>query len=255
MKKSSFVLVSLFPLFLLAQEDSIAKGVYSWKDPLKQSSKTISTVTLFQGSTNDMEWLQMSANSIAASRKKITVSIPNNEEQLLIIKSGNLTIGRDSVYSLGANSVALFMPGATYVLANTGNEPSSYYLLKYRSKNSIDIERANGAGGSLVKDWSQIEFKPHDKGGRRDFFERATAMCKRFEMHVTTLKRGLKSHDPHVHRAAEIIIVIDGSTEMLIGDKLYKGEKGSIYYLPSKVLHGIQNKGVTTCSYFAFQFE
>ena len=80
-------------------------------------------------------------------------------------------------------------------------------------------------------------------------------MCKRFEMHVTTLKEGLKSHDPHIHRAAEIIIVIDGNTEMLIGDKLYKGEKGSVYYLPSNVLHGIQNKGVTTCSYFAFQFE
>lgn len=252
---ASCILGMLCPILLSAQRDSISAGLYSWREPAKQTSKGISSASLFEGTTFDMTWLQMSANSIASAKAKMTINIPDNEEHLLIIKSGTLAIGRDSVYSLSTGSVALFMPGETYVLQNNGNERCDYYLMKYVSKGPVDMQRANNSGGSLIKDWNSVEFKPHDKGGRRDFFERPTALCKRFEMHETTLKAGLKSHDPHTHRAAEIIVVVHGNTEMQIGDKFYKGTKGSVYYLPSNILHGIRNIGVEDCSYFAFQFE
>jgi (S)-ureidoglycine aminohydrolase len=255
MKKTLLILIFAFPFFVFAQKDSLSSGVYSWKEPVKKNSKIISSAVLFEGSTYDMEWLQMSANTITSSKTKITVKAPTDQEQLLIIKSGTLKVARDSVYSLIAGGVGLFMPGETYTLQNSGEQTCTFYLMKYHSKSPVDIARGATSGGSLIKDWSNIEFKPHDKGGRRDFFERPTAMCKRFEMHVTTLKEGLKSHDPHTHRAAEIIIVIDGNTEMQIGDKLYKGKKGSVYYLGSNILHGIRNDAVGDCSYFAFQFE
>jgi (S)-ureidoglycine aminohydrolase len=89
----------------------------------------------------------------------------------------------------------------------------------------------------------------------KSYFERPTAMCRRFEMHVTTLKEGLKSHDPHTHRAEEIIVVISNETQMQIGSNFYKAKAGDIYYLGSNILHGIQNAGKGNCSYFAFQFE
>jgi len=111
------------------------------------------------------------------------------------------------------------------------------------------------AKASFVKDWNKIEFKPHDKGGIRHYFERPTAMCKRLEMHVTTLKEGIKSHEPHQHRAEEIVLIIDNKTEMQIADKFYKGGSGDMYYLGSNVSHAIRNDGKGTCMYFAFQFE
>jgi (S)-ureidoglycine aminohydrolase len=197
----------------------------------------------------------MTSNVIAFSNRQIRIKVPPDQEQLLIVKSGDLIIAKDSTYSLSSGSVALFMPGDTYVLQNKSKESSSYYLMKYRSKTRVDMGRADKAGGSLVKEWNKIEFKPNDKGGRRDFFQRATAMCPRFEMHVTTLKAGLKSHEPRTHPAQEIILVIGGNTEMLIGDKQFKGDKGSVYYLGSNVLHGIRNAGSGECTYFAFQFE
>jgi (S)-ureidoglycine aminohydrolase len=126
--------------------------------------------------------------------------------------------------------------------------------MRYRSRER-DLTGGSVAGGSLIKNWDKIVFKPHEKGGRRDFFDTPTAMCKRFEMHVTTLKPGLKSHDPHTHTANEIIIVIDGKTEMQIGNNFFKGKAGSVYFLGSNILHGIGNDGGETCSYFAFQFE
>ena len=123
------------------------------------------------------------------------------------------------------------------------------------------MDRGKAAGGSFVKDWNKLVFRKHDRGGVRSYFERATAMSKRFEMHVTTLKPGLKSHDPHTHRAEEIILMLDdgtnekSKTEMLIGDRYYNGAEGDLYYVSTGLLHGIRNTGSVPCSYFAFQFE
>ena len=74
-------------------------------------------------------------------------------------------------------------------------------------------------------------------------------------MHVTTLNEGIKSHEPHTHRAEEIILVIDNKTEMQIGSDFYKGVTGDIYYVASNIAHAIRNDGVGPCMYFAFQFE
>lgn len=254
--KKLVVLFFLIPACVIAQQDSILSGMYSWKNPEKQLQKNIMSAILFEGKVYDMEWLQMSANKISSSKIKNNLKVEGNEEQLIIIRSGNLTLTvKDSIFSIGAGSIALLMPGESFSLQNNNNNACTYYLMKYRSKLPVDVARGKNFGGSLVKDWNKVEFKPHDKGGRRDFFERPTAMCKRFEMHVTTLNQGIKSHEPHTHKAEEIVLVTDNKTEMQIRDNFYKGGEGSIYYLGSNVAHAIQNDGVGSCTYFAFQFE
>ncbi|MBD0289494.1 MAG: AraC family ligand binding domain-containing protein, partial [Flavisolibacter sp.] len=227
-----------------------------WKEPRKQNGKNIVYDILFEGKAYDLEWIQMSAHEIRPSKTKANVEVPVNEEHLMIIKSGNLSISiNNATYSIDTGSVALLMPGEKFALQNLSNQSCKYYVMKYRSKSAKDVERGKTLGGSLVKDWNKIEFKSHDKGGRRDFFERPTAMCKRMEIHVTTLKESLKSHDPHTHKAEEIILVTEGKTEMQIGDQFYKGGEGSIYYLGSNVPHALQNIGRQNCTYFAIQFE
>lgn len=254
MKKTIALICFLLPLFVRSQTDSLLSGLYAWKEPAKQNA--VSSAVLFEGKVQDMQWLQMSANRLASSGAKVESKIPADEEHLMIVKSGSLRCFlKDSAYTLGAGSVALLLPGENFSLQNENSEPCQFYLMKYRSKLPVDAERGRAAGGHLIKDWNRIEFKPHDKGGRRDFFERPTAMCKRMEMHVSTLNPGLKSHDPHTHRAEEIVLVTDGETEMQIRDRFYKGSVGSLYYLGSNVSHAIQNNGTKPCTYFAFQFE
>jgi len=109
---------------------------------------------------------------------------------------------------------------------------------------------------SFVKIWENISFKPNNiGGGRRDFFEQSTVMQKRFEIHVSTLKEGIRSHDPHTHRAEEIVLLIEGDTEMQVGDQFKKVNAGGFYYLGSNVLHAIKNIGTKPSTYFAIQFE
>jgi (S)-ureidoglycine aminohydrolase len=255
MKKLLFNLCFLLPIYLIAQQDSVLSGLYSWKTP-SSSAGPLSNTVLFTGKAHDMEWVEVSANTVKTSQTSSGSAVPSNEEHLIIVKAGRMkfVIG-DSIYLLAGGGVALLMPGERYSIQNTDKPPAEFYLMKYRSKKLIDLERSKRSGGSAVLEWDQVQFKPHDKGGRRNFFDRPTAMCERFEMHVTTLNVGFKSHDPHTHAPEEIILVTEGKTKMQISDKFYPGQPGSLYYAGSNVPHAIENTGKVPCTYFAFQFE
>jgi len=253
--KKTLAILFLLPLYTLAQQDSVLSGVYSWNEPATSTKNKISSTVLLEGKAYDFKWIQLTANSLNPSPARIKQTVPKNQEQLIIIKTGTLQIGfGDSTFALNAGSVAVLMPGEKILLNST--QPCSFYIMKYQSIAPTDTERGKKNGGSFVKLWEAIPFKPNNNGGgRRDFFEQPTAMQKRFEMHVTTLKEGLRSHDPHTHRAEEIIIMIEGTTEMQIGEKFAKGKTGDFFYLGSNVLHGITNIGTKSCMYFAIQFE
>jgi (S)-ureidoglycine aminohydrolase len=257
MKRAMLLVYLLVPILSVAQSDSILSGMYSWKTPGPPGiGVRVATTPLFEGKTRDMEWLQMNAASLKTTMHNYMLQVPDNEEFLFLIKSGKLTITiKDSTWQLAPASVALLLPGEVYSLRNPENETCHFYMLKYRSKLPADLARGNKAGGSIVKDIGKQTFIPQERGGRVNYFERGTAMCKRFEMHTTTLKEGLISHAPHTHRAEEIVLVIDNKTEMVIGDKTHPGGPGDVYYLGSNVLHGIKNIGKGTVTYFAFQFE
>jgi (S)-ureidoglycine aminohydrolase len=243
------------PLTVLAQQDSVLSGVYNWKEPATSKQNKITSAILLEGKVHDFEWMQLTANSLNPSPARIKQTVPKNQEQLIIIKAGTLQVGiGDSTFALNAGSVAVLMPGEKILLNST--QACSFYVMKYRSKTPKDLERGKKNGGSFVKLWDGIPFKPNTNGGgRRDYFEHPTAMQKRFEMHVTTLKEGLRSHDPHTHRAEEIVLMIEGDTEMQIGEKFYKGKTGDFFYVGSNVLHAIRNEGTKPCMYFAIQFE
>ena len=103
--------------------------------------------------------------------------------------------------------------------------------------------------------WNDIVFKPTDKGGTRQFFDKKTAMLNRFDIHVTQLNEGLKSHDPHTHTNEEIILMLDGNAEMQIGTDHQKANAGDVIFLNSMVLHNLTNIGKTPCLYFAIQWN
>ena len=253
MKIITGVLVFLLPVLGFSQLPVVASKKYSWVTPSSESKKSLKTSVIFEGSARDMEYLQMSANAVA-SKDKINISVPDNEEHLLVIKNGTLNISiKEGSWSVGSGSIALLMPGENFTLQKVGDSSSTFYLMKYRSKAPVN-KSAAAKEVSFVKDWNEIPFKLHDRGGIRNYFDKTTPMSNRFEMHVTTLNEGIKSHEPHTHRAEEIVLVIDNKTEMQIGDQFYKGGTGDIYYLGSNVPHAIQNIGKGTCTYFAFQF-
>lgn len=250
--KILFILLLFVPVTIFAQQDSVLSGSYEWKLPRKLKYNKLNSTVLLQGKVHDFSWMQISANFIGDIRNSKQV-VPDTLEQVIIVQDGWCQISmNDTSYSLTPGSVAVLMPGQKYSL-QTGKRTLEFFSMKYRSKKPMDAQRNNK---SFVKIWEQIPYKPNNNGGgRRDFFEQSTPMQKRFEMHVTTLKEGLKSHEPHTHRAEEIVWILEGETEMQLGNSIVKTGVGSFYYLGSNVSHAIKNIGTKPATYFAFQFE
>ncbi len=184
-------------------------------------------------------------------------------EQMIIVKDGSLKITiNGEAKTVGRGSVAIILPGDTRSFSNAADGETTYYDLTYRSKNPPDAERGKKAGGSFVMDWNDVKYIPRDdgKGGTRQFFSRATVMGQRMDLHATTLNPGQASHDPHHHRAEEMIIMLDGDAEMYLGPAEKDGRRkritnGDIAYLVSNEYHNITNVGTKPALYFAFQFE
>lgn len=242
--KALMIVMCISAISINGQNNKVVSKVYKW-EPGKKN-------ILIDGSTTDMKDLTVYSETIRAKSYIPILSSFNNFEKLFIVKDGtlNFTVNQEEK-NLAPGSIVLVYPGDKYSAYNSGSTDAVYYVFNYRSKNADH----NDSNSSFMIDWDDLEFHPHDKGGIRNYFERSTKMMKRGEMHVTTLNAGIKSHEPHTHRAAEFLLMISGNTQMQIGKSFYNGTSGDIYFLGSDVPHAIENVGKESCMYFAFQFE
>ncbi|MBK8475246.1 MAG: cupin domain-containing protein [Opitutaceae bacterium] len=157
--------------------------------------------------------------------------------------------------TLGTGSVVLVMPGEACELAATMDAPVAYFQLRYKSRQSVDLARGKNSGGSQLIEWANLQYAANEVGGRRQPFERVTAMLAEAEMHVTTLNPGLTTHAPHTHAPEEIVLMIRGETEMSIDGKLQRGTAGDLFVVRSMVPHNIRNVGTEPAEYYAFQWR
>ena len=227
--------------------------VPDWVQPKVYNSTTDSSDTaIIQGETAHFKEMKLTAEELNNPSEKTLFN--KDKEQIIILKEGELSVtlnGKTTV--IGPNSIVLVMPGDKAVLKPTSSK-AEFYQMAYVTHKPADA-RQGKKEGSMIVDFDALEFKPHSKGGVRNYFERETAMCSHYEMHVTSLNPGIKSHEPHTHKASEFIIMINGETEMEIGNAKYQGKAGAIYYLASETPHAIKNIGNEQCMYFAFQWE
>lgn len=117
------------------------------------------------------------------------------------------------------------------------------------------MERSNKAGGALLLNYDSLSYTEKNNRGNRKYFDRPTAMCENYEMHVTYLKQKGPSHAGHVHVDTEIILVIDGDAEMTIDGKNYAGGAGDLFLVESGKPHQVGNATEKPCSYFAFKWR
>lgn len=239
----------------LTRAQTVQSGVYEWANTTVTQKPGSQQRTLLEGSTVDFHHIKIHATTVPAHQAPHPAH-RHSDEELIIIKEGQLTVTiAGKTKTLGAGSIALMMPGDEHGFENKGDAPATYYVMRYESKAPSDSARGRNAGGSFWVDWNEVAFQPHDKGGIRRLFDRATAMTRRFEMHVTTLNAGLWSHPPHTHRAAEILLMVDNTAQESIDGKLHPATVGDLIFLESSVPHAIQNTTKGSCTYFAFQFE
>ena len=111
------------------------------------------------------------------------------------------------------------------------------------------------AMSSTLVDWSSIAATPTDVGSVRQFFRAPTATLDELELHVTTLNPGVASHAPHQHPNEELVIIKEGTVEVLVNGKMLRAGPGSVVFNASNQLHALRNVGTTPATYHVINWK
>ncbi|MDB4914306.1 MAG: cupin [Gemmatimonadetes bacterium] len=231
----------------------VRSGVYAWSG-FKQTATTDGRIDrpILNGSTTELSYLDVHATTIPA-RSTVTF-VHDTTELLMIARDGSLRVTLGGVSKVvGHGSVAVALPGDALEIGNAGELPATYYLFTYKSKTPTDVARGRTAGGSVLVDWNDMKKTASANGGQRQPFDRATAMFKRFEMHVSTLNAGATNHAPHTHGAEEFVLMLEGNVSMFIEGNSYPSTPGDLIFLAANVPHSLNNLKEGQAEYFAFQ--
>ncbi|PKA98589.1 Cupin domain-containing protein [Flavobacteriaceae bacterium MAR_2009_75] len=251
---SSFIF--LFAIYSNAQLEPIEEGIYKWNDFPVKKSELKEGRSILEGSSPHLEYIEMHATTQMPGATPGPAHANKDIEECIIVREGTMKItieGKSTV--LGPEGVILLMPQQMHQMENIGDTNLTYYVIRYRSKKPMNIERGAKAGGSLMINADSLTYKPSSRGGGVPYFDRETAMCERYEMHVTQLDKLGPSHEPHKHIETEIILMMAGNTEMTIAGKTYQAGPGDFYLAKSGSMHGIKNLGEGSCRYFAFKWN
>jgi (S)-ureidoglycine aminohydrolase len=258
-----FLYISLLHLLVFtasAQQDlkPIPSGVYRWAEHPVKTGATGEGRKILEGTSPHFEYLEMHATTQFPGAVPRDLHASADLEECIIVKAGTMKVTIDGESKvLGAGGVVLVMPQQMHTIQNVGDDNLTYYMMRYRSKNPVNIERGILGGGSMMLNTDSLVYKPSADGRKagKAYFDRATSMCERFEMHITYLNQKGPSHAPHQHIETEIILIISGEMEMTIDGNKYAGGAGDFYFANSQEMHGIANATDNPCSYFAFKWK
>ena len=242
---------------VIAQLAAIPSGVYHLADmPITKSADRESR-RFMEGSTFELSFLEIHATTQYKNALPKPSHTQTDVEELLYVKEGKMKFtGGSQTQVLGRGSILLIPPQQPQdIIQNVGEGPLTYYVIMFRSKLPMDVERSAKAGGLLLLNADSLTYKPSVLGGGIKYIKRPTAMFNELEMHVTELKGKGPSHTPHTHIDTELTLVLEGQTEMVINGKIYHGSAGDIYLMNSNELHGISNPTDAPCKYLAIRWK
>ncbi len=256
MKTSIFIQVFAgFVINLIGQSSSIESTAHEWNSLAIEQTEYGEKRAIFQGRSDGFDYVDANAITLGGMTSTHWVQVPKDFEELLIIKEGTVRyVTNQKSETLGAGSVVLAFPEEEYKIENSKETKATYYIIRWKDQKGGN-RAYQGAFQPIVKNWNNLEFQKTAKGGRRNVIREPTSRLSEFEMHVTTLNEGEKSHDPHTHIEEEIILVRFGQVEELIDGSPYRVGPGSLIFLRSNIPHGIRNIGRGQCEYYAFKWK
>ena len=154
------------------------------KDNQRESRK------LAEGTTPEFEWFELHATTQYKGATPRPPHTQSNIEELIIIKEEHEMYPWRTNCGIGQGQRIIDTTlEKEQTFENVGTVQSTYYVLQFRSKKPMNIERSTKAGGALLINYDSLPYTETGSKGTRKFFDRPTAMCENYEMHVTTLKQ------------------------------------------------------------------
>lgn len=102
---------------------------------------------------------------------------------------------------------------------------------------------------SKAFEWNSLAATKTAIGETRSIVRAPTATLDELEMHVTTLNPGEASHPPHQHPNEELVIIREGTVDVLVQGEWKRVGPGSVIFNASNELHGLRNVGPGPTTY------
>jgi len=254
MKQLLIAITTMVCINAMAQTQALESKVYTYASA-PSAGKTSTIKNLFTGSGAILATHQLNANNVPIGAA-VSFKAGANMERFIIIQQGMLRVNFKGVTKiLERGSVLFLMPNEEAFIENSSGAPAIFYLMQYQPKAAPLADSVKRTETGFMLDWKDIKFKATEKGGVRQYFDIQTPMLHRFDIHVTQLNPGFKSHDPHTHKNEEIILMLDGNGVMQIGESQQACGPNDATFLNSMVLHNITNTGTVPALYFAIQWN
>lgn len=95
---------------------------------------------------------------------------------------------------------------------------------------------------NVIIPWDESTAHRHANGFLHPFVNEKLG-AHQLRMHVSVIKPGGAPHEPHQHPGEEIIYLMEGTAEALIGETWQRVEAPSAIFCPEHVMHGVRNAG------------
>lgn len=102
---------------------------------------------------------------------------------------------------------------------------------------------------SVAIDWADVPVQQEEVRAVRQFLRAPTATLDELELHVTTLQAGTSSHAPHKHPNEELVIIKEGTVEVLVDGQLKRVGPGAVVFNASNQMHSLRNVGDGPATY------
>lgn len=92
-------------------------------------------------------------------------------------------------------------------------------------------------------------------GENRVYFDGPTDQLKSMTAGSLRLNAGMQPHPPHQHPEEEILLVTEGTCDILVDGKVTKVSAGAMMYCAGNKVHGIVNNSKAPATFFYYKWK
>jgi quercetin dioxygenase-like cupin family protein len=100
--------------------------------------------------------------------------------------------------------------------------------------------------------WDETTAHRHATGFMHPFVNEKIG-AHQLRMHVSVINPGEAPHAPHQHAGEEIIYLMEGAAEALVGEKWQRIDAPTAVFCPEHVMHGMRNAGTIPMKYLVIR--
>ena len=136
--------------------------------------------------------------------------------------------------------------------------PNRRELLFFSALPAISAMAATGGPAKLPNvtlDPNHAKLDRQPFGDLRIYFDGPTDQLRSMTAGSLLLKRGMSPHPPHQHPEEEIMVVTEGTGEIVVDGKVTQVGPGTMMYCAANKLHGVKNTGTGPLLFYFYKWR